>query len=89
MLPAEHKGNTEFRKWYKVKWLSNPYPGDAKWNGIEGKADLVMDEDFVRFKDHVEILESARVKKCTTGLAIGFGKLAEGKIDEWMKANKT
>jgi len=87
MLPAEHSGNVEFRKWYKVRWLTSPHPGDAKWEGIAGRIDLIMDEDLGNYREHVEIIDCARAKKCASGLPLGFGKLSEERIDEWMRMN--
>ena len=88
MLPAEHKGHIETRKWYKVRWKDNPHPELPAWSGIAGKTDLMMDEDFERYKNFVEVLETVRVETCVTGLALSFGRLTEDKIDEWIAENR-
>ena len=88
MLPAEHKGFIEKRLWHKVRWVDNPHPGDAKWDNIAGKTDLMMDEDLKNYKDSVEILDSVKTEKCETGLAIRFGVTNESGIDNWIKRHK-
>ena len=88
MLPAEHKGHVETRLWYKVKWTRNPYPERQEWRDIEGKTDLMMDEDLERFRNFVEVVETVSVEKCTTGLSLAFGRLDEKRIDEWIARNR-
>jgi len=82
MLPPEHKGFADKRTWYKVKWIKNLPHGK-----LEGKTDLVREEDFDGIKDFVVVLESVRTAKCVAGIRLGYGKTAEKKIDEWITKN--
>ena len=88
MLPAEHTGRTQTRNWYKVRWLKNPHPSERKWDGIEGRTDLMIDEDIERYKGFVDIIETVRADTCATGLSLAFGKLTERQVDDWIKRNR-
>jgi len=88
MLPPEHKSFIEKRTWYKVRWVANPHPNDAKWKDITGKTDLMMDEDLKNYKDFIKILDSVKTEKCETGLSIKFGITNESDIDKWIKRHK-
>ena len=78
-LPAEHFGLTQTRTWHKVKWISGKHAG---------KADLFTDEDLQEHKDSVEIMETFKTDKCTTGVSYSFGCTSEEKIDQWITNNK-
>lgn len=82
MLPPEHRGFVDKRTWYKVKWIKNP-PSEK----LEGKIDLVREEDFAEIKRFVEILESVRTEKCAAGICLGYGKTSEKEIDMWIREN--
>jgi len=85
MLPPEHKGFIEKRVWHKVKWAKNPYPDRTQWVGIEGKFDLMADEDLERFRDFVEIIKTIEVPKCETALGLRFGVTKEEDINNWIE----
>ena len=82
-LPAEHFGTTEKRRWYKVRWSRNP-PG---LKDVEGKIDLVREEDFFKIKDYVEVLHEFKVAKCTAGIRLAYGKTSESEIEKWIAEN--
>jgi len=84
MFPVKHKGFTEKRKWYKVRWIKQP-PGEARH--LTGKTDLLMDIQYEEYKDYVEVLREVRVPKCSAGLPLGFGKHSEAVIDKWIEEN--
>ncbi len=86
MMPAEHKPQAR-RAWYKVKWIKNPDPHKKEWTGIEGKMDLIMQEDYAEFKPFVEVLGTLSAPMCTTGPGLRFGKTSEDSINEWIKKN--
>lgn len=88
MLPPEHMGHTKTRGWYKVRWTKNPYPERDEWKGVEGKTDLVMDEDLERYKDFIEIIEAVRADTCVTGLSLRFGAVTEQQVDDWIRMNR-
>lgn len=85
MMPSEHRGFVEKRVWYKVKWARNPYNEKEDWKNIEGKFDLMTEEDLEKFKDFITIIRSAAVPKCETGLSLRFGATSEEDIDNWIK----
>jgi len=82
MLPPEHFGTAEKRKWYKVRWVRSP-PG----MDVEGKIDLVREEDLPEMKEFVEILREIKAEKCVAGIRLGFGKTDENEIDKWIAEN--
>ena len=84
MLPAEHFGTVEKRRWYKVRWTRNP----AGLKDVAGRIDLVREEDFPEIKDYVEILKEVRAEKCVAGIRLGYGKTDEKEIDKWIVENK-
>jgi len=85
MLPAEHFGTVEKRRWYKVRWTRNP----AGLKDVAGKIDLVREEDFSEIKDYVEVLQELEVAKCTAGIRLGYGKTSGSEIEKWIDENKT
>jgi hypothetical protein len=88
MLPAEHKGHVETRKWYKIRWKNNPHPELSQWSRIEGKIDLIIDEDLERYRDFVDVIEAVRAETCATGLSLSFGRVTEEQVDGWIVKNK-
>ncbi len=88
-FPAEHKGFVEKRKWYKVRWLKNPHPDNPGWKGIEGKADMMMEEDYDNFKQFVDVLDTIVTAKCNTAPGLRFGATPEEVIDKWVAENKS
>lgn len=84
-MPAEHRGFVEKRAWHKIRWVKNPYPGRSEWEYIEGKFDLMTDEDLENFRNFVEVIKTIGVPKCETGLSLRFGATSEDEIDAWIK----
>ncbi|MBI2076472.1 MAG: hypothetical protein HYT72_04460 [Candidatus Aenigmarchaeota archaeon] len=82
MIPAEHFRNVK-RTWYKVKWVKSP-PGQS----LEGRIDIVREEDLPEIKEFVKILDEVRAEKCAAGIRLGYGKTTEEEIDRWMDKNK-
>ena len=78
-MRALHDGFVQKRTWYKVKWVSGKHAG---------KADLFTDEDLQEHRNSVEIVETFKTDKCTTGVSYGFGCTPEEKIDQWITNNK-
>ena len=87
MMPSDHKGFTEKRRWYKIRWTKNPHPDRKEWNNIEGKTDLMMQEDYDNYKDCVEIMETVTVPMCTTAPVLRFGTITDDAINDWIKTN--
>lgn len=82
MLPPEHFGTVEKRRWFKVRWLRNP--PDLS---VEGKTDLVREEDLPDVKEFVEIIKEVKTEKCVAGIRLGYGKTSESEIERWIKEN--
>lgn len=81
-FPAEHFGVMKKRHWYKVKWTANP-PG----MNVRGMFDLLMDTEYEKFKDFVQVIEKVQTESCIRGLPVGFGK-KESEIDAWTAKNR-
>ena len=81
-LPAEHFGAVEKRAWYKVKWMKN-LPGQS----VEGRIDLVREEDLPAIKAFVEIIQEIKAEKCVAGIRLDYGKTSEEEIDGWIGKN--
>ena len=79
MSIPEHMGFVQKRTWHKIKWIKGEN---------EGKIDLFDDEDLVKYRDFVKVLETFKTDMCTTGVAFGFGRTSEDQIDKWIKENK-
>ena len=86
-LPAEHKGFAEKRVWYKIKWIKNPKPEKPEWKHVEGKIDLMPEEDLEKFKGFIEILQTFKSPKCNPGIRLSYGHTSEKEIEEWIKNN--
>ena len=72
-FPSEHFGKTNTRKWYKVKWKS------------DSKLDLLIEDDYEKCTNHVEVLQEIKTDKC----AVGLRKInSEKDIDDWIKLNE-
>lgn len=73
----------ELRKWYKVRWKSDP----AGHSGLKGKVDLLMDSQLGAVRENVELVEEIQTQTCASGVALGFGKASMEGIEEWKKRN--
>ena len=81
-FPAEHFGSLKKRIWYKVKWMKNPPDREVK-----GKFDLLMQEDFEKYKNYLHVIEKVQTDSCASGLPVGFGK-PEEEVDTWIAKNR-
>jgi hypothetical protein len=87
MLPPEHFVSMKLRRWYKVRWLRNPHPEDTAWSEIEGKTDLVREEDFASIKGFVKVVDEFLIQGCISGIRLGYGKTSEEEIERWINEN--
>ncbi len=73
----------ELRSWYKVRWKRDP-PG---YSAIAGKVDLVMGSEMGKYREYADILAEIKTQTCAAGVALGFGKASEEKIEQWVREN--